>query len=194
MIRDFNNEFNRSMITLLPGEWVVSSTDIVIAAQLSSGISVVLFDLDLRIGGLNHFAIFRSPDHADHAAVNRSRYGEFGMADLIESLESRGCRRLRAQLIGGGMVPEPDSPAHQLARENVESAKDLLDSAEIPKIGIDVGGPYSREVIFLPFNGVVITIKSPWLPETSMSESGVSAPEPDSHSSLSPIRTVTSLG
>jgi chemotaxis protein CheD len=75
---------------------------------------------------------------------------------LIEEVVAVGAEqaRLRAKLFGGACVLEAfRSRENHLGTKNVKVAREVLDAADIPIIGEDVGGNRGRKLIFHTDNG-----------------------------------------
>jgi len=84
------------------------------------------------------------------------RFGNLAVRELIEEVLAVGGEpaRLRAKLFGGACVLEAfRSRQNHLGTKNVQIAREILDSADIPIIGEDVGGDRGRKLIFHMDNG-----------------------------------------
>ena len=136
-----------------PGAWLVD-TEKPMSTLLGSCVAVCLFDPVLRIGGINHFML---PD------IGRSRYGDvdsmlsgdFAMEALLNALLIRGAKkvRLQAKAFGGGTIIDTDGGALSIGMRNANFAKEWLAREGIALRSSDFLGPWSRKIIFLPFNG-----------------------------------------
>jgi len=136
-----------------PGAWLVDSEK-PMSTLLGSCVAVCLFDPLLKIGGLNHFML---PD------MGRSRYGDidsmlsgnFAMEALLNGLLTKGAKkvRLQAKAFGGGTIIDTDGGALSIGMRNANFAKEWLVREAIPLRSSDFLGPWSRKIIFLPFNG-----------------------------------------
>ena len=86
---------------MLPGEYFVSSEDMVIMTVLGSCIAACIWDPHLNIGGMNHFML------PDSDGIDTSgRYGSYAMELLINEMVKAGSRReaMQAKVFGGGQV------------------------------------------------------------------------------------------
>ena len=146
-------EIERLARNVHPGAWLIDSEK-PLATLLGSCVCVCLHDPQLKIGGINHFLL---PD------ISRSRDGEvdallsgnFAMEALLNALTGRGARkaRLQAKAFGGGTIIDSDASAPNIGMRNASFAKEWLQREGIPLLSSDFLGPWSRKIIFLPFNG-----------------------------------------
>jgi len=114
---------------------------------LGSCVAVCLYDRHLEIGGINHFLL--PFDSSEGQAVGR--FGDRAVEALIDQLLALGSRRerLRAKLFGGACVLDAfrDRQNH-LGSQNVQIAREILATAEIPIVSADVEGQRGRKLIF----------------------------------------------
>lgn len=148
----FEAQFQREAVKVLPGEYFVSSDDILIMTTLGSCIAACLWDPRAKVGGLNHFML--PEGGADASATNAGRYGSFAMEVLINELLKRGASRstLEAKVFGGGQVIAEMSTMN-VGERNTRFVLDYLKTEHIPVVSKDVLGIYPRKVCFLPASG-----------------------------------------
>ena len=102
--RYFDRHFESDAAKILPGEYYVTSQEIVLVTVLGSCVAACIRDTDSGIGGMNHFML---PDEGGREVVSSSaRYGTYAMEVLINHLLKMGARRsqLEAKIFGGGAV------------------------------------------------------------------------------------------
>ena len=135
---------------MLPGEYFVHDTDLLITTTLGSCIAACLWDRERRIGGMNHFML---PDNGGDGS-DSGRYGSFAMELLINELMKRGASRLtlEAKVFGGGAAIQGMSSLNVGAR-NTRFVIDYLQTERIPIVSRDVMEIYPRKVCFLPASG-----------------------------------------
>ena len=136
-----------------PGAWRVDGEK-PLATLLGSCVAVCLFDPQLRIGGINHFML---PDigRSRHGDVDSMLSGNFAMEALLNALLAKGAKKLRlqAKAFGGGTIIDTDAGALSIGMRNANFAKEWLAREGIALRSSDFLGPWSRKIIFLPFNG-----------------------------------------
>jgi chemotaxis protein CheD len=138
---------DRSKFYLHPGQLFVSPESYAVTTILGSCVSVCLWDPCSKIGGINHFLL--PVDAGDDQAS--LRFGNLAVRELIEEvLAICGTQtRLQAKLFGGACVLEAfRSRQNHLGTKNVQIAREVLEMADIPIIGEDVGGDRGRKLIF----------------------------------------------
>ena len=139
--------FRSDAVKVLPGEYCVHDSDILITTTLGSCIAACLWDRERRIGGMNHFML-------PEGAGDSGRYGSYAMELLINELLKRGASRLtlEAKVFGGGAVI---AGMHSLnvGERNTRFVIDYLQTECIPIVSRDVLDIYPRKVCFLPASG-----------------------------------------
>jgi chemotaxis protein CheD len=102
----FDREFGISAVKLLPGEYFVTASDMVLTTVLGSCVSACVRDTTAGIGGMNHFMLPEDADPSSRGAAASMRYGAYAMEMLLNELFKAGARRerLEAKVFGGGAV------------------------------------------------------------------------------------------
>ena len=102
--RYFDRNFEVEAVKVLPGEYYVTTAEMVLVTVLGSCVSACIRDRDKGIGGMNHFMLAESTDSAGLSAS--ARYGTYAMEILINHLLKLGARRgnLEAKVFAGGHV------------------------------------------------------------------------------------------
>ena len=146
-------ELERHARNVQPGAWVVDSEK-PLSTLLGSCVAVCLFDPQLRIGGLNHFML-PEMGRSKNSDVDSLLSGAYAMEALLNALLVKGAKkpRLQAKAFGGGTIIDTDAGSLSIGMRNANFAKDWLDREGIPLRSSDFLGPWSRKIIFLPFNG-----------------------------------------
>ena len=136
-----------------PGAWSVESEK-PLSTLLGSCVAVCLFDPALKVGGINHFML-PEMGRSKYGDVDSLLSGNFAMEALLNALIGRGARkaRLQAKAFGGGTIIDSDASAPNIGMRNASFAKEWLQREGIPLLSSDFLGPWSRKIIFLPFNG-----------------------------------------
>lgn len=135
----------RAQAYLHPGEWLVAREPTFVTTILASCVAVCLWDVDARIGGINHFLLPTGARNVSQPA----RYGNLAIAGLVADMEANGCRRtrLRAKLFGGSSREAAPAAGGDLGARNVALADELLGELGIPVIARDTGGPRARKLV-----------------------------------------------
>ena len=146
-------EIERLARNVQPGAWSVESEK-PLSTLLGSCVAVCLFDPALKIGGINHFML-PEMGRSKYGDVDSLLSGNFAMEALLNALLGRGARkpRLQAKAFGGGTIIDSNASAPNIGMRNASFAKEWLQREGIPLLSSDFLGPWSRKIIFLPFNG-----------------------------------------
>lgn len=144
-----DHHFQYDAVKVLPGEYFVSSEDIVVMTVLGSCIAACLWDGRARIGGMNHFML---PD--GDAGDGSGRYGSFAMELLINEMLKLGGRRetMQAKIFGGGQVMAGFTSMN-VGERNTQFVQDYLATERIPVVSQDVLDIHPRKVCFFPVTG-----------------------------------------
>ena len=146
-------ELERHARNVQPGAWVVDSEK-PLSTLLGSCVAVCLFDPQLRIGGLNHFML-PEMGRSKNSDVDSLLSGAYAMEALLNALLVKGAKkpRLQAKAFGGGTIIDTDGGSLSIGMRNANFAKEWLVREGIPLRSSDFLGPWSRKIVFLPFNG-----------------------------------------
>ena len=146
-------EIERLSRNVAPGAWAVERQR-PLSTLLGSCVAVCMFDLHARVGGINHFML-PEMGRSKYGDVDSLLSGNFAMEALLNALTGRGARkaRLQAKAFGGGTIIDSDASAPNIGMRNASFAKEWLQREGIPLLSSDFLGPWSRKIIFLPFNG-----------------------------------------
>lgn len=154
----FDRHFQSDAAKILPGEYYVSSRDMLLVTVLGSCVTACIRDVDSGLGGMNHFML---PDDGGRSATSSSaRYGTYAMEVLINHLLKIGARRnrLEAKVFGGGAVLSSLSSSNVGAR-NAEFVLNYLKLENIPIVAKDLLDSYPRKVYYFPTTGRVLLKK-----------------------------------
>ena len=144
-----DHHFQYNAVKVLPGEYFVSSDEIVMMTVLGSCISACLWDTRARIGGMNHFML---PEGGGEDGFGR--YGSYAMELLINEMLKCGARResLQAKVFGGAQVMA-NFTTMNVGERNTAFVVDYLQTERIPLLSQDVLDIYPRKVCFFPSTG-----------------------------------------
>jgi chemotaxis protein CheD len=144
-----DHHFQYDAVKVLPGEYFVSSEDLVIMTVLGSCIAACIWDNKMRIGGMNHFML---PD--GDGADGSGRYGSYAMELLLNEMIKQGARRetMQAKVFGGGAVMAGFTTMN-VGERNTKFVLDYLATERIPVVSQDVLDIHPRKVCFFPVTG-----------------------------------------
>jgi chemotaxis protein CheD len=139
---------------LLPGTLFAKDGDYVITTVLGSCIAVCLWDPVLRKGGMNHYKL----PLWNGDGLPSPKFGNIATNKLLELMLGMGCRKenIKAKVFGGGAVIQSTSGLLNVGQRNIEAARSTLAEHRIPIIASDMGGEYSRKVIFNTREGSIL--------------------------------------
>jgi chemotaxis protein CheD len=119
--------------------------DRLITYALGSCIAVVMYESNLRIGGLLHFMLPDSKIHRSNKPLKLGMYADTGIPKLLSEMKSLGAQNkfLSTKLVGGA---ELSKSSFNIGKRNILAAKKLLWKYNIRVHAEDVGGSASRTV------------------------------------------------
>jgi chemotaxis protein CheD len=142
-----DHHFQYDAVKVLPGEYFVSSDDVLIMTVLGSCIAACIWDGKARVGGMNHFML---PEGEDGSG----RYGSYAMELLLNEMIKMGARRetMQAKVFGGGAVMAGFTTMN-VGERNTKFVLDYLATERIPVVSQDVLDIHPRKVCFFPVTG-----------------------------------------
>ncbi len=154
--RYFDRSFEIEAVKVLPGEYYVTTTEMVLVTVLGSCVTACIRDREKGIGGMNHFMLAEGGDDQMASA----RYGGYAMEVLINHLLKLGAHRsqLEAKVFGGGKVMASLAGA-MVGERNASFVLDYLKTEQIPLLAQDLLDIYPRKVYFFPGSGRVMVKK-----------------------------------
>jgi chemotaxis protein CheD len=157
MYKRYSENFKRNMVIIYPGEFYVSTSDI-IATVLGSCIAVCIKDRKTGIGGMNHFMLPGDVRSQDMFLSASAKYGMFAMEQLLnEMIKHNGSKKdFEAKVFGGGHVLNFRKTDGNVPESNIEFVKAFLTMEQIPVVKQDVGGYAGRKILFFPDTAKVL--------------------------------------
>ncbi|MFD2111007.1 chemoreceptor glutamine deamidase CheD [Thiorhodococcus fuscus] len=156
----YDRNFDMDAVKILPGEYYVSTREILMVTVLGSCVGACIRDRISGIGGINHFMLPDDKRDEDSRFGRSMRYGDYAMEILINQLLKLGARRahLEAKVFGGGNVL-PGFKNHVVGERNAHFVMDYLATEGIPVVARDLLGSHPRKVYFFPATGRVLVKK-----------------------------------
>lgn len=144
---------------ILPGEYYVTSENELITTVLGSCISACVRDKESGIGGMNHFMLPETTElkmqQGSNAMIgNATRYGNYAMEHLINTILTNGGKRknLELKVFGGGKIIPTLS---DVGKSNISFILDYIEQEGLQLLSQDLGDIYPRKVIYFPKTGKV---------------------------------------
>jgi chemotaxis protein CheD len=139
------------------GELAATKTpgDTLVTLGLGSCIGVVLLDRRLGVAGLAHVVL---PDSGGHSEVNRFKFADHAVPELIRRVVALGARRplLESVLVGGASMFAAIGGSMEVGPRNESAVKDALAAARIRIHASATGGTRGRTVRVDPETGIVL--------------------------------------
>lgn len=156
----FDREFGLAAVKLLPGEYYVTSEDMVLTTVLGSCVSACVRDSSSGIGGMNHFMLPDEPEPGCQDSAAAMRYGAHAMHVLLNELFRAGARRerLEAKVFGGGAVLAPMTLLN-IGERNADFVLRYLQMEGVRVAAQDLRGKLPRRINFFPLSGRVTVRK-----------------------------------
>lgn len=156
----FDREFGIEAVKLLPGEYYVTSKDMVLTTVLGSCVSACVRDTTAGIGGMNHFMLPNDADQASRDTAAAMRYGAYAMEMLLNELIKAGARRerLEAKVFGGGAVLA-NMTMLNIGDRNAEFVLRYLQLEQVRVASQDLRGELPRRINYFPGSGRVTVRK-----------------------------------
>ena len=144
---------------LLPGEYYVTKENEMITTVLGSCISACIRDRESGVGGMNHFMLpitseDRLRSNNESVVGNATRYGNYAMEHLINSILKNGGKRknLEVKVFGGGKIIPTLT---DIGVKNIEFVLEYIDTEGLLLLSQDLGDIYPRKIIYFPQTGKV---------------------------------------
>ncbi|MCY1165711.1 chemoreceptor glutamine deamidase CheD [Polaromonas sp.] len=156
----FDREFGVEAVKLLPGEYYVTSRDMVLTTVLGSCVSACVRDNTAGIGGMNHFMLPEDMNPASRDTAAAMRYGAYAMEMLLNELFRGGARRerLEAKVFGGGAVLA-NMTLLNIGERNADFVLRYLQMEQVRIAAQDLRGSLPRRINYFPVSGRVTVRK-----------------------------------
>lgn len=150
----YDRNFSIQAAKILPGEYYVTSRNMMIVTVLGSCVSACIRDPAAKVGGMNHFMLPEHGGREDDPMSNSARYGAYAMEILINNLLQQGAKRqrLEAKLFGAGRVM---AGMTDVGARNAKFALACLEREGIRIVAQNLGDIYPRKVYYFPDTGAV---------------------------------------
>jgi chemotaxis protein CheD len=156
----FDREFDIQAVKLLPGEYYVTSDEIVLTTVLGSCVSACVRDSIAGVGGMNHFMLPDDADPTSRDSAAAMRYGSYAMNVLLNELIKIGAKRerLEAKVFGGGAVLA-NMTLLNIGDRNADFVLRYLQRERVRVVAQDLRGKLPRRVNYFHTTGRVTVRK-----------------------------------
>lgn len=146
--------------TINTAELAVGEGDIVIKTNsIGSCVVIALYDKTNKVGGMAHAMLpSRKSGSSSSEFESEAKFADESIDRLVEKIENQGGSRsnLVAKLVGGAkMFKVLSGDKHGIGDQNVESAKNKLESLGIKIENEVTGGSVGRMASFNTANGIL---------------------------------------
>lgn len=149
------HQVEKSHHFLEPGHICFSGNPLIIQAVVGNGISVCLWDKEMRYGAM---ALFVYPSTYDKTKAS-PLYGNVAIGAALKVMTKAGCTResMIAHILGGARSPYEQENC--FGARNGEIARKALTYYGIEVGSDDTGGTFGRKVIFDTLTGKLAVLK-----------------------------------
>jgi chemotaxis protein CheD len=156
----YDRSFNLDAAKILPGEYYVTSRDMVLVTVLGSCVAACIRDSHSGVGGMNHFMLPENNAGDSSPSSSSARYGTYAMEILINHITKMGARRafLEAKVFGGGNVLKGFTVVN-VGQRNADFVLEFLATEKIRVVAQDLVDIYPRKIYYFPNNGKVMVKK-----------------------------------
>ena len=125
-----------------------------VSTVLGSCVSICLWDIKLKHGGINHFML----PLWNGDGLPTPKFGNIALEKLLEKMQHLGSHKsnLVAKVFGGAKQLEKGKSVFNIGERNIKLAFDLLKEAGIPIVSHNVGGEKGRKLKFCTHTGKVL--------------------------------------
>ncbi|HID30717.1 MAG TPA: hypothetical protein EYP19_12030 [Desulfobacterales bacterium] len=150
MYRFYSDKLKKTVVMLMPGEYLATQNGEVLYTVLGSCIAACIYDKERKVAGMNHYLLPGMVRPDEMLSCDVGRYGMFAMELLIGELIKLGARRedLKAKLFGGGNVLKYRNSDGDITGSNIRFAKKFLELEGIPTVKENLGGKGGRKILF----------------------------------------------
>ncbi len=151
MISKFSKLFNKQLTIIYPGEYYVTTDNVVIATLLGTCISTCLIDDTSGVYGMNHFLLPYQSKHRKHDFLDRNAlFGVSAMEYLINTMMKKGAIRknIKAKVFGAGSILTNAEISRLVIKNNITFVTEFLEAENIPIVSKDIGGDHGRKIYF----------------------------------------------
>ncbi len=136
---------------------IARSPQILTTLGLGSCVGVIIYDTDLKIGGLAHIMLPDSSKIRNNS--NLYKFADTAIQDMIVKLVKEGCslKNLVAKIAGGAQMFDFKNVDEKMriGTRNVETVIKILNENKISILSSDTGKNYGRTIEFFTSTGIL---------------------------------------
>lgn len=139
-------------------EWKVAKVpEVLVTYALGSCVGTCIIDKATGIAGLSHIMLPDSTCAAKAGTVNRMKFADTAIRDMVDKMVKMGAlrSRLQAKIIGGALMFATSCDSFNIGERNVAAVREQLAGLNIPIIAAATGGNVGRTVYFHTDSGLV---------------------------------------
>jgi chemotaxis protein CheD len=131
---------------IYPAGLTVEREPHILSTLLGSCVSVCLWDIKMKFGGMNHFIL----PLWNGTGLASPKFGNIAIEVLIDKMKLLGSHKenMVAKIFGGASMLNSQSQTYNIGMRNVELAQSMLSTAGINIIASSIGGVKGRKVLF----------------------------------------------
>lgn len=153
-----DHRFPHEIASILPGEYFVSATPMIVYTVLGSCVSACIRDPVAGVGGMNHFMLPQPKQGGNDSWGESTRYGSYAMESLINDILKRGGHknRLEVKLFGAGRIYEGNI---DVGARNAEWVLEYVRTEGLVVSKTDLGDVLPRKLYYFTESGRVLMKK-----------------------------------
>ena len=153
-----DRRFPHEIAAILPGEFFVSDSPMIVYTVLGSCVSACIRDPLVGVGGMNHFMLPKPREAGTDSWGESTRYGSYAMESLINEILKRGGakNRLEVKLFGAGRIYEGNI---DVGARNAEWVLEYIKTEGLTACKTDLGDVLPRKVYYFTESGRVLMKK-----------------------------------
>jgi len=131
---------------LFPSSIYTSVTPCQVTTVLGSCVSICLYDVSRKIGGINHYML----PLWNGSGLASPKYGNIAIERLIDKMLQIGCDKdnLIAKIFGGANVLETTTSIFNVGERNYLLALEMIEKENIRIAAKSIGGDKGRKLIY----------------------------------------------
>ena len=141
----------------------VGQGDVVLRTTLGSCVGIVLYDPDLKIGGISHIMLAKDPTGKDNIK-SPHKYGETALPELIKMMKDAGSPigKFSCRMFGGASMFKGINSnfLQNIGEQNIQIVKRFMEEHKIPILVEDISGNEGRTISLYCDDGRVLLKKA----------------------------------